>query len=222
MALKQVVLHGYLGDEFGPVFNLDVDTPAEAVRALAVQLKGFAQSVRRGEFRVLRGSPKKKHRMLDEEECQARFGTSSELHIVPVPIGSKRNGLLKVILGVVLIGVGFIIGPSVALGFAGMTGQTLFTLGAGMFLNGLGQLLSPTPTVDSNEGADTKQSYLFGGCVNLVEEGNIIPLAYGQCWCGSLVLSAGMDVKEIGLGSTDETDKTATAWTGGELPAFSR
>lgn len=194
--LRKIILHGYLRKLYGKKFMLDVDSPAEAVRALAIQCRGFSAAVRRGEFRVMRGG----RGYLDEQELPLSMGDSESLSIFPVASGSKKNGLLKVILGVVLIGVGFAVGLTHTIGgglLAGMTGKTFLALGAGMFLNGLGQMLSPTPEVESNEGAATKQSFIFGGTVNLTEEGNIIPVAYGKPWCGSLVLSAGMDVPEV-------------------------
>lgn len=197
--LRTVVLHGYLAEEFGNTFHLDAQTPAEIMRALSVQLRGFASRVRAGEFFVVRGEEK-----IEETGLIMTLGSCAELHIVPVANGSKNNGVLKVILGVVLIGVGFAVagafsGGAMNMGatLLGMSAKTFITLGAGMFLNGLGQMLSPTPTVDSNESADARPSYLFSGALNLSEEGNVIPVAYGAPWCGSLVASSGMDTKEV-------------------------
>ena len=194
---RRIILHGALRRRFGKMYVLDVDTPGEVIRALGVQLKGFLSFIRHGEFRVLRGDS-----ALDENELTMTLGTEKDFHIVPMAIGSKRNGLLKVILGVALIGVGF----AVAGGMAGLSaatsaafwGKNLIMFGAGMLLNGLGQMLSPTPTVDSShEGAATKQSYTFGGAVNLTEEGNIVPVIYGTMWSGSVVISAGMYPEEV-------------------------
>lgn len=199
MALVRVRLFGYL-KSFGSEFSLDIETPREAVRALGCQMPGFIAKVRAGEFRVLRGKS-----AIDEDELCMGFGKSSTLNIVPVANGSKRNGVLKVILGVALIGISFAVagavgGWNIGIGsgmLSALTAKTFLTLGAGMLLNGLGQMLSPTPTVDSNESATSKPSYLFSGNQNITEEGNIIPVAYGKPWCGSLVLSAGMDVEEV-------------------------
>ncbi|KEJ91680.1 tail assembly protein [Synergistes jonesii] len=195
--LRKVCLHGYLAEKFGEVFELDVQTPAEAVRALSVQLKGFASSVRGGEFFVLRDKEK-----LEEVELLMTMGGASELHIVPVANGSKNNGVLKVVLGVVLIGVSFAVaGWSMAgmsnVVFGSVTAGHMLAMGAGMLLNGLGQLLSPTPTIDSNESPDSRPSYLFSGAQNLEEEGNVIPLVYGAPWAGSLVASCGFDTQEV-------------------------
>ena len=183
--MKTVILHGRLR-RFGESFELDVQTPSEAVRALSVQLKGFASMLRRGEYHVLRD-----RRSIGIAETDMTMGDCAELHIVPVTAGSKRSGVLKIILGVALLGVGFM----AAGGFGAM--NTYMALGAGMLFNGLGQMLSPTPEVETNEGAETAQSYMFSGATNVTQEGNIIPVVYGIFWCGSLVLSAGNDVEEV-------------------------
>lgn len=196
--MKTVILHGRLR-RFGESFELDVQTPSEAVRALSVQLKGFASMLRRGEYHVLRD-----RRSIGIAEADMTMGDCAELHIVPVTAGSKRSGVLKIILGVALIGVGFAVaggfgGGALNFGtaFAGVKAGTYMALGAGMLFNGLGQMLSPTPEVETNEGAETAQSYMFSGATNVTQEGNIIPVVYGIFWSGSLVLSAGNDVEEV-------------------------
>ena len=192
---RRIILHGALRRRFGKMYVLDVDTPGEVIRALGVQLKGFLFFIRHGEFRVLRGNY-----ALDDTELMMHLGGETDFHLVPVACGSKRNGLLKVILGVALIGVGFAVGAGgLSLGALGTISQgTIFMMGAGMLFNGLGQMLSPTPTVDpSHESAATKQSYTFGGAVNLTEEGNIVPVIYGTMWSGSVVISAGMYPEEV-------------------------
>ena len=195
--MKAVILHGRLERRFGSVFRLDISTPSEAVRALSVQLKGFKDALREGSYHVIRG-----RRSISLPETEMSMGDVEELHIVPVTAGSKRAGVLKVILGVALLGVGFAaagwsfagVGNAV---FGGITAGHIMALGAGMLFNGLGQMLSPTPEVETNEGAETAQSYMFSGAANVTQEGNIIPVVYGIFWSGSLVLSAGNDVEEV-------------------------
>ena len=86
--MKTVILHGRLRREFGESFELDIETPSEAVRALGVQLKGFTATLRRGEYHVLRG-----RKSIGIAETEMTMGDCSELHIVPATAGSKRSGL---------------------------------------------------------------------------------------------------------------------------------
>lgn len=187
MALKTIHLLGDLRS-FGDTFKLDVKSPREAVRALCVQLKGFRERIKEGEFQVKRGE-----QLIDEKELDA-CSEIRDYYLIPVPNGSKRNGIFKIILGVALIGIGW---ANMAAGAALHSISTnLMLAGAGMVLNGISQATSTAPSVDSNEPADKRQSYIFGGTVNNTEEGNIIPVVYGVCWSGSLVASAGMEAVE--------------------------
>lgn len=196
---REIVLHGALAEKFGGSFFLDVASAAEAVRALASQLRGFSAAVRKGEYQV-----KLDDTYIDESELPLCMGSARALHIIPVPCGSKNGGVFKVILGIALIGIGFAVNAG-AFAFSGAggwtaAGNTLFgigaktflALGAGMALSGIAMMLSPTPTVESNEKADDTPSHLFNGAINITEEGNCVPLCYGIFMCGSVVVSCGM------------------------------
>lgn len=192
--MRKVYLKGNLA-KFGNEFNFEVNSVSEAVRALATQIKGFRQALVQGEYKVFVGDE-----LVDETECFLHLDNQN-ITILPVPVGSKNGGIFKIILGVALLGIGFMVGASTAIlsigGTTLISGGTLITLGAGLALAGLGMLLSPTPSTDSQESVATRQSYMFRSPVNLTEEGNALPLAYGMAWCGSLVLSAGIDIEEV-------------------------
>ena len=197
--MKSVILHGKLAKLYKKEYKLDVNSPAEAVRALIYQLKDFAENIREGEFFV-----KLDNKKIDETELTMNSNCNT-IHIIPTVKGSKRNGILKVILGVVLIGVGFAVaggafgavGSGMSATLMGITAKTFIVMGAGMLFNGISQMISPTTSIDSSESADNKPSYIFNSAINLSKEGNIIPVCYGNCWAGSLVISSGMDVNEV-------------------------
>lgn len=190
--IRTVNLHGNLAELYGRDFRFDVATAAEAVRALCVQLRGFRQTVARGEYQVLVGGA-----YLDEEEIQMEIASAAPIDIVPVPSGSKDNGVLKVILGVALIGIGiWAVGTGGLFGISALSQSTVIGMGAGMALNGLGMMLSPTPTLSSSEKPDDTPSYVFSSALNITEEGNCIPLCYGTFLCGSLVTGSGLSVKD--------------------------
>lgn len=190
--IKVLYLHGDL-KSYGNKFKLNASNAKECVNALCCQLKGFRKRIRDGEFRIIRGKYKKK-KYLDESELDF-VDNCEEYHLIPVPNGSKKSGLLKTILGVALLFTGFA-AVSAAGGWASASlfAKQMVVLGAGMVLNGVSQMMSPSPSLDggTSENAATKQSYIFSSGVNVGEEGNIIPVVYGKFWVGSLVLSAGM------------------------------
>lgn len=197
--IREVNLHGNLAEQFGGQFKLDVMSATEAVRALCVQLRGFRGTVARGEYQVLVGGA-----YLDEDELPMEIGSYVPIDIVPVPTGSKNSGgWIKVVLGVALLayGGGVFGGYTAAAGTAGATvygtsAKIFLQLGAGLALNGLGLLISPTPTLSSSEKPDDMPSYVFNGALNIAEEGNCIPLCYGTFLCGSLVVSSGLSIED--------------------------
>lgn len=204
--IREVNLHGVLAERYGGEFRLDVMSVTEAVRALCVQLRGFRNTVARGEFQVLVGGSH-----LGEDELDMEIGSDARIDIVPVPAGSKNSsGWVKVVLGVALLGWGLSVASAAAVGggttlgaalasqavIPGITAKTFVTLGAGMALSGLGLLLSPTPVLSSNEKPDDMPSYIFSGALNIAEEGNCIPLCYGTFLCGSLVVSSGLSIED--------------------------
>lgn len=190
--LRTVNLHGNLAELYGRDFSLDISTAAEAVRALCTQLRGFRQTLAKGEYQVLVGGA-----CLDETEIQMEILSTAPIDIVPVPTGSKDSGVLKVILGVALIGIGvWAVGTNGLFGVSALSKSTVIAMGAGLALNGLGLMLSPTPTLESSESADDMPSYVFSSALNITEEGNCIPLCYGVFMCGSLVTGSGLSVKD--------------------------
>ncbi|WP_321823564.1 tail assembly protein [Pyramidobacter piscolens] len=211
--MREVILHGALGAEFGEQFRVDVETVQEAVHALTCQIKGLYRAILRGEFQVIADETT----YFDELEVILSLGDVEKIHIVPVPAGSKRAGVLKVILGIALIGVGFAVGLGKIVGgglLAGMSGKTFLMLGAGFFLNGVGQLMSPSPTLESNEKPNDRPSYLFSSPVNIGEEGNCLPVAYGAPYCSTLTVSSGYDTQGVELSLDNVTGLTATAGIG--------
>lgn len=215
--MREIILYGALAGPCGRRFFFDVSTPGEAVRALVTQNRRLYGDIRRGEFRVMAESPGSECRFysLDETELCMDLGRVFRLHIVPVPAGSKNQGVLKVVLGVAMIGIGFgaagVLGLKSAATVAfGIKATTMITLGAGMMLNGIGMMISPTPTVSSNEKADERPSYLFNGTLNITEEGNQIPVCYGTPFAGSVVISSGLSVDDVEQTLPDVTGLTAS------------
>lgn len=207
--MREVILHGALGVKYGERYRVDVKTVQEAVHALTCQIKGMYRSILNGEFQVIADEGM----YFDESEIMLDLGDVQRVHIVPVPAGSKRGGVLKVILGIALIGVGFAIGVGNTIGgglLAGMSGKSFLMLGAGFLLNGIGQIMSPSPTLESNEKPNDRPSYLFSSPLNIAEEGNCLPVAYGSPFCSTLVVSSGYETEGVEQNIKNVTGLTAT------------
>ena len=170
-----------MGKRFGREFELDVQTPAEAVRALSSQVKGFRAYLhahQQDAFKVFVGGRN------SSEELGFPCSDKEIIRIAPVIQGAGAAG--RIVLGVVMLVVAYFVPPLAAY---------LGPMGMSMILGGVVQLLSPTPKTDSgmdSESVENRPSYNFNGPVNTTAQGHPVPLAYGKVICGSAVISAGL------------------------------
>lgn len=165
--MKKVVLRGELGKQFGRVHHFDLNTPAEAIRALCANFEGFQQALvtaaERGVGYIVQVG---KSAIEELDEIHNPTGQSEEISITPVLAGAG-GGVGKILVGVALVATAFLIGPAaggflgigaglggaggVAAGGAalGLVGGGFATavgfIGVSMILAGTAQLLSPQP-----------------------------------------------------------------------------
>ena len=187
--MKTFYLHGSAG-QFGESFELDVKTPREMFRALALQIPGFEKMIVEGEWHVLRG-PIELQNDDDEEGLDVALGNVSEVHVMPAIRGAGNGGgVLSIIIGIAAI---------IAAPYTGGASMALYAAGAGMIVGGLIQMTMKMPgsSTQTGETADTKASFLFAGPRNMSTQGVAIPRGYGRVRSGSIVISAGLYAERI-------------------------
>jgi len=156
--MKKVVLRGELGKRFGRVHHFDLNTPAEAIRALCANFEGFQESLVTSAERGVGYIVQVGRLAIEElEEIHNPTGQSEEISITPVLAGAGAVG--RIIVGVALIAVSFLL-PGAGLfgtqalfatgtaglagaGFATVLGTVVSAVGAALVLSGTAQLLSP-------------------------------------------------------------------------------
>lgn len=186
-----VRLYGALRARFGKEFRLAVASPAEAVRALSVQLPGFQAFLMGAKDRGMVFSVFNGRRNLTEDQLHDPPGDDM-IRIAPVLQGAKRGGTLQTIVGAVLIVAGLAINIFSS-GSLAWIGTPLVNAGVAMVIGGVVQMLSPTQKgLGTQESAANKPSYAFNGPVNTQAQGNPVPVAYGETWAGSAVISGGI------------------------------
>lgn len=194
--MKTIHLHGWLGKQFGKKFELAVSTPAEAVRALCSQLPQLKKALADDQdgFTVWVAKIG-----IGEEQLQHPFSDREVLHIVPVVSGAKSGGAMIIMGIVMLVAAFFTMGTSLLgeglLYEAVMTGLTTF--GTALVIGGISQMLFAPPKASSSDKPANKPSYSFNGAVNTIQQGNCVPLLYGELITGSQVVSAGLFVEEV-------------------------
>ena len=174
------MLYGKLGAIYGKVHRYDVVSPAQAVKALSVTLKGFKQSfIDGGHYRILLGGKDE----LNIDEVGNPMSDLETIRIVPVVAGAE--GLGKVVLGAALIyfSGGLAAGLGGAFGATAATTATIASsisgIGVSLVLGGVSQMLfSPQAAPDSAERPEHQPSFIFNGAVNTTRQCNPVPFCY--------------------------------------------
>lgn len=215
--LRKVHLHGALGEQFGKCHEFDVTNFQQVLSALKANFgSDIIEAIKQYDYDLR--YKRKNGKPVGEEMLRFNYPEGA-FHIIPVPQGSKRNGVGKIIAAVALIALAFYTGGATmgtgeaaagaategaaAASQAGYFTQTvtvaghtanqfLLTAGVMVGLQGISMALSPTPSFD-NEAQEQNQGFLFNGPVNVSGEGQTIPLIYGQHRVGSVVASAGLE-----------------------------
>lgn len=206
-------LLGEAGRRFGRRFELAVKTPAEAMRALCVQIPGLRQYLMESgdkgvNWRVVTEHPDG----LDED--QLLWPLSKRMVLAPLPAG--RGGVGKIVAGVALVAAAVLFAP------AGLLAGGLFTFGAqavpivagigvSLLFGGVADLLTPTPKMPTVKGGlgrssatggrneiEQLNSFTFDKSNANTVQGDVVPVLYGERIIGSLpVLSFGLELQNF-------------------------
>lgn len=173
---------------------------SECIRAFCYLYNGFEEEIKKGQYKVIVTRNNRKSD-IGPEELSLNLGRANHITIKPVFRGRKRGGLGKIVLGVLLVGFAWWMAPTMgtalfggALG-ANVTYGTLAMVGGMMALNGVSAMLTPKQKATSPE--DQKASFILDATGNLVEQGNPVPIVFGEVYTGSVVVSTGMSVEEL-------------------------
>lgn len=195
--LTTIRLYGALGARFGRVHKLAVQTPAEAVKALCINLDGLEGYLMNAKnngmtFAVFRGK-----RNIGMDDFKG-LGGDSDIRIAPVMEGAKKAGIFQTILGAVMVVAGLALGP-VGWGVVGSSfANGLIIGGITSMAGGIYQMLSPQPKgLQMRDDPDNKPSYAFGGAVNTLAMGNPVAVLYGEREIGGAIISAGIVAEDI-------------------------
>ncbi len=207
--VRRINLEGELGEKFGKVWNLNVSSPAEAIRAIDVQRKGFRKhfldthNAGMG-YDIIIGDQGIKQ----VEEIGFPAPIRDDFTFIPIPAGSKQQqsggfyfvaGLLLFAasggfsalgqMGAVGAEAGFAAQFGAAnMGLFGQGGSYFFAMaGAALMAGGVSMMLAPSITEDDT---NEEQSYLFDGPVNTAKQGVPVPVLYGRMIVGGATVSA--------------------------------
>jgi predicted phage tail protein len=194
----EIKLYGHLKEATGrSSFKAKVSNTAEAVKFLIANFPTLEHEMANQYYRVSVNNVD-----IDKTELHDPIGIA-EIKIVPVIAGSGR-GFGKILLGAALIGLSFLLpGPAIPFKNLQFGGGALFTggttiarglayIGAALVLSGIADLF--TPAVEPE--AEDPLSANFSNTINTTLATVPIPILYGECITGSVVISAGIDTAD--------------------------
>lgn len=185
--LVTVNLIGELGKLFGRVWTLDIRNPAEAIRAIAAQVEGFAEYLENSSNKGLVYRVTVDEEDIDEEKIYHPIRQS--LSIAPIIHGAGAVG--RILTGVALLGLAFVL-PGIGLGFAA---STIGAFGVSMIAGGIVELLSPQSTQNDN---NDQSSYLSDGAsLTRAYQSQPVPVLFGSRFITPPPISIWVDNENI-------------------------
>ena len=202
--LRKIKLHGELAKFVGhDEFEAVAHTSAEAIRFLVCNFPDVEAYMSDKYYKVL-----VKDGAITKDGLHDPIG-GSEINIVPVISGAGGNNFNQILLGGLLIGASFLFPGAGLFGKAGLeltggvvtgtmakVGTALSGIGAALVLNGVYNMIFPTPIPEEQED-DPRISFAFNGLVNTTRAGTSHPIVYGEIVTGSVVISAGIDTNQV-------------------------
>ena len=158
---------------------IGLNSASEVMRCLLSNFPQLGGHMRGRHYRVVMNG-----RAISGDELNDPVGIGHEIHIIPAICGAGGGPLTTILTGVALIGAGLIF-P--------FASSFLTPLGIGLVLQGVAEMISPTPN-DTPESTDpSNRSYNFSGLQQTSREGVPVPLVYGEIVTGSIVLSVNIE-----------------------------
>ncbi len=178
--MVKVHLKGRLGQEFGPLWELDAKTPKEALHAINVNTDGrFIKYI---------------------DDTHKTKQLSYAFMVGELPIDSKETvGLLHGPCGQEEITVTPIVGGAMGTEFIV---ALVINLIVSVVLAVVSAMMAPSPNVDLGSNSDTarKDSYLFSGGPQPARQGKPVPVGYGRMIVYPIAISVQYEYSSVGQG----------------------
>jgi len=143
---------------------------------------------------------------INKDEINYPIG-QQDIHIVPV-ISGAGGGFGRFLTGAFLIGASFFFPGAGLFGTTGLLGAGaagagigtaigtgLSAIGAGLVLQGVGEMLYPTQTPEFEDNPQI--SFNFSGTQNTARAGTPVPIVYGEIFTGSVIISGDVDTEAV-------------------------
>tara|TARA_R100000388_G_scaffold3126_1_gene3911 strand:+ start:894 stop:1481 length:588 start_codon:yes stop_codon:yes gene_type:complete len=190
--LKKIKVYGTLRKFLGQSeFDVDLNTPREAISFLVCNFKGIEEHMAEQFYTIQVGA-----KVITEDLLN--LNTQDDIKIIPVVHGNFFP---------ILLGAGALFGAS-AITAGTFLGSTLLvsaltSIGTSLIIDGVTSMLAPEQNNQSPTGQDAldpaalASNYSFTGLTNISRAGVPVNLVYGEILVGSIVVSNGVDTVQV-------------------------
>jgi predicted phage tail protein len=175
---RKVYLDGELGEKYGKELTMNVDSFADVFRCLKANFDDVKHYLQDCHEKGIGFLFKVGNREITADEELLLAFNDGDMYISPVPIGSRKSGVGKIVMAIIVAVITWYFGPE-----AGATATKLqamgqafgYTLAANLAIQGFNELLAPDPGGDQQD-----DSYLYQGTGQNIIEGDPVPVVYGK------------------------------------------
>ena len=190
--LKKIKVYGTLRKFLGKAeFEVDLNTPREAISFLVCNFKGIEEHMAKQFYTIQVGA-----KVITEDLLN--FRSQDDIKIIPVVHGNFLP---------ILLGAGALFGAS-AITAGTFLGSTLLVtslqaIGATLLIDGVTSMLtsqidtSAISGLNSTDPSALASNYSFTGLTNISNAGVPVNLVYGEIMVGSIVVSNGVDTVQV-------------------------
>jgi predicted phage tail protein len=213
--LRKLYLEGDMGEKYGKVAEVKATTVREVIQYLDANHSGLKKYLLDKHDKNIGFTIKIADEYVEDDRELLLPLDKGDIIITPVPVGS--GGLIKTILGAILVILAFT--P-----FGAPFASYLIPAGLGLMAMGLAELMAPDPATDNQE--ENKEGYLFQGSEQSIPEGNPVPVLYGELRVPGQAVSFNLRNSSEGFLSGTSNAGTMATTTDSEgnlflVPAFS-
>ena len=190
--LKKIKVYGTLRKFLGQSeFEVDLNTPIEAISFLKCNFSGVEEHMERQHYTIQCGK-----KVITEDLLN--LNTQEDIRIIPLVHGN----FLPILLGLGSLFTSSIISVGSFLGSTLLV-NTLRTIGVSLLIDGVTSMLTPQQNNLSPSGQDSldpaalASNYSFTGLTNISRAGVPVNLVYGEILVGSIVVSNGVDTVQV-------------------------
>ena len=197
MQLKKIKVYGKLRKFIGKsYFMAAVKSPQQAISFLMANYEGLQKHMNDQIYKIKMGG-----RVISEEYLS--MTGQGDIQIIPIAIGS---GPIITAVGAIFSGGAAVVTTVAKVAGAALTSSVvtsaLTTIGTSLIIDGVTSLFSTNQSASSiSSVGDTdpniRASYNFGGIQNISTSGVPIPILFGHVFCGSIIISSGIDTAQI-------------------------